>query len=240
MLGFPDGDSAVPQLDAEHFDVLTFDCYGTLIDWERGIVDYLQPVLLAHDAHVVDDFILECFAETETAVQAEGGRYEDVLRTVLRRFGTRLGFVPTDAELDGFPASLPSWPPFPDTLEALGRLAQRFELAVISNTDDALFARTNEVLGVEFAHVVTAERTGVYKPDPRAFETALDVIGARPASILHVAQSIYHDIAPASAMGLATVWIDRNGGGPGAAPDADAEPTWTFPTLGAFAEAVLA
>ena len=228
------------QLDAERFDVLTFDCYGTLIDWQRGIVDYLQPVLLRHDVHVIDDFILEFFAETETVVQAEGGRYEDVLRAVLRRFGTRLGFVPTEEELDGFPASLAAWPAFPDTLEALGRLAQRFELAVISNTDDALFARTNETLGVDFAHVVTAERTGVYKPDPHAFEVALDAIGAKSSSVLHVAQSLYHDIAPAAAMGLATVWIARNRGGPSAAPEADAEPTWTFPTLGAFAEAVLA
>ncbi len=230
----------MPHIDAEPFDVLTFDCYGTLIDWERGIVDYLQPVLLRHDVHVIDDFILEFFAETETVVQSEGGRYEDVLRTVLRRFGTRLGFAPTEEELDGFPASLPAWPSFPDTIEALGRLAQRFELAVISNTDDALFARTNEILGVEFAHVVTAERTGVYKPNPRAFETALDVMGVAPATVLHVAQSLYHDIAPASSMGLATVWIDRTGGGPGAVPDSDAKPTWTFPTLAAFADAILA
>ena len=111
---------------------------------------------------------------------------------------------------------------------------------MISNTDDALFARTNETLGVDFAHVVTAEGSGVYKPDPKAFEAALDVIGVKPSGVLHVAQSLYHDIAPATAMGLATVWIDRNRGGPGAAPDADVEPTWTFPTLGAFAEAVLA
>ena len=230
----------MPHIDAERFDVLTFDCYGTLIDWERGIVDYLQPVLLRHDAHVIDDFILEFFAETETVVQSEGGRYEDVLRTVLHRFGTRLGFTPTEDEIDGFPASLPAWPPFPDTLEALGRLAQRFELAVISNTDDALFARTNETLGVEFAHIVTAERTGVYKPDPKAFEAALDVVDGPRDRVLHVAQSLYHDIAPASALGLATAWIDRTGGDPGATPDSDAKPTWTFPTLGACADALLA
>ena len=230
----------MPQFDVDSFDVLTFDCYGTLIDWERGIVDYLQPVLLRHDVHVIDEFILDFFSETETAVQAEGGRYDDVLRTVLHRFGARLGFVPTEDDLDGFPGSLPNWPPFPDTLEALGRLAQRFELAVISNTDDALFARTNETLGVEFAHIATAERSGAYKPDPRAFEAALEAIGGQPSRVLHVAQSLYHDIAPASALGLSTVWIDRTGGAPGAAPAADAEPTWTFPTLGAFADAALA
>ena len=225
------------EFDPDAFDVITLDCYGTLIDWQGGIVNYLQPVLERHDAHVTDDFILELFAATEPVLQREGGKYEDVLRRILDRFGTRLGFVPTAAERDGFPASLGDWRPFPDTIDALQRLAERFRLAVISNVDDALFSLTRKTLGVEFSHVVTAEQTGAYKPDKRIFEAALAAIGSDRNRILHVAQSLFHDIAPANALELATVWIDRNQGTQGAARETEAAPTWTFPTLGDFADA---
>ena len=227
------------MFDPEAFDVITLDCYGTLIDWQGGIVDYLQPVLERHDAHVTDDFILEFFAATEPVLQREGGKYEDVLRGILDRFGTRLAFVPTPAERDGFPASLGEWKPFPDTVDALTRLGERFKLAVISNVDDALFSQTKSTLTVEFAHVMTAERAGAYKPDNRIFEAALTAIGCGRDRILHVAQSLFHDIAPANALGLATVWIDRNQGSQGAARETQAQPTWTHPTLGEFADAAV-
>ena len=226
-------------LDPDAFDVLTFDCYGTLIDWQGGIVDYLQPVLTRHDAHVTDEFILEFFSATEPALQRKGGKYEDVLTGVLDGFGTRLGFVPTPAERDGFPASLGEWKPFPDTVDALKRLGTRFQLAVISNVDDALFALTTKTLGIEFAHVTTAEAAGAYKPEKCVFETALADIGRGRDRILHVAESLYHDISPANELQLATVWIDRNQGAQGAAQRAEAQPTWTFPTLGEFADALL-
>ena len=227
------------EFDPDAFDVITLDCYGTLIDWQGGIVDYLQPVLEGHDAHVTDDFILEFFAATEPVLQREGGKYEDVLRRVLDHFGTRLGFVPTDDEREGFPASLGEWKPFPDTIDALTRLGERFKLAVISNVDDALFSLTRTTLGVEFAHVITAEQVGAYKPDHRIFEAALTAIGCGRDRILHVAQSLFHDIAPANALDLATVWIDRNQGTQGAARETQAAPTWTFPTLGDFADAAV-
>ena len=226
-------------LDPDAFDVLTFDCYGTLVDWQGGIIDYLQPILTRHDSHVTDDFILEFFSATEPVLQREGARYEDVLRGVLDRFGTRLGFVPTPTERDGFPASLGEWKPFPDTLDALQRLGTRFQLAVISNIDDALFSLTNKTLGIEFAHVTTAEAVGAYKPEQCVFETALADIGCSRDRILHVAESLYHDIAPAGELQLATVWIDRNQGAQSAAQSADAQPTWTFTTLGEFADAAL-
>lgn len=215
------------------------DCYGTLIDWQGGIVDYLQPVLMRHDAHVTDDFILELFAATEPVLQREGGKYEDVLRRVLDGFGTRLGFVPTPAERDGFPASLGQWKPFPDTIDALARLGKQYRLAIISNVDDALFSLTSSALDIEFAHVITAERVGAYKPHSRMFEAALEAIGCGRDRILHVAQSLFHDIAPASGMQIATVWIDRNQGAQGAAQETRARPTWTFSTLGEFADAAL-
>ena len=227
------------MFDAEAFDVITLDCYGTLIDWQGGIVNYLQPVLERHDAHVTDEFILDFFAANEPVLQREGGKYEDILRRILDRFGTRLAFVPTSAERDGFPASLGEWKPFPDTVDALTRLGERFKLAVISNVDDALFSQTKSTLTVEFAHVMTAERAGAYKPDNRIFEAALTAIGCGRDRILHVAQSLFHDIAPANALGLATVWIDRNQGTQGAAPETEAQPTWTYPTLGEFADAAV-
>lgn len=228
-----------PAFDPDAFDVLTFDCYGTLVDWQGGIVDYLQPVLTRHDAHVTDDFILEFFSAAEPALQRKGGKYEEVLRGVLDRFGARLGFLPTPAERDGFPASLGEWKPFPDTVDALQRLATRFQLAIISNIDDALFSLTKKSLGIEFAHVTTAEAAGAYKPETCVFETALADIGCGPDRVLHVAESLYHDIAPANELQLATVWIDRNQGAQGAAQRVEAQPTWTFPTLGEFADTLL-
>ncbi len=221
--------------DDADYDALTFDCYGTLIDWSTGIVGYLQPALLERDAHVIDDFLLEFFAETEPLAQAEGMRYAEVLREVLRRLGTRLGFTPTDAVLDGFVDSVGAWPPFPDTVGALERLGERFELVVVSNVDNAIFADTAALLGIDFQHVVTAQDVGAYKPDRRMFDAALAAVdGSR---ILHVAQSLFHDIAPAAALGLDTVWIRRPRG---ATRPADAKPTWTFDSLAEFADAILA
>ena len=219
---------------AGDYDVLAFDCYGTLVDWGAGIVGYLQPLLLRHDAHATDAFVLEFFAATEPLVQEDGVYYAEVLREVLRRLGARLGFVPNAEELDGFVASVGDWPPFDDSVVALERLRQHFELMVVSNVDNALFAQTAVRLGVEFAHVVTAQDVGAYKPDRRMFEAARTCVG--DARVLHVAQSLFHDIAPASAFGLDTVHIrrDRN-----AARVVDAKPTWTFDSLAEFADAVL-
>ena len=223
--------------DADDYDALTFDCYGTLIDWGAGLVNHLQPLLLDRDAHVIDDFLLEFFADVEPVIQADGVLYADVLREVLRRLGSRLGFTPDDAVLDAFAASVADWPAFPDTVPALERLAEHFDLVVVSNVDNALFAGSAERLGVDFKHVVTAEDVGAYKPDPRMFDRARHVLG--DARILHVAQSVYHDIEPATALGLPTVWIrrDRNAARPGG--QARAEPTWSFDSLGEFADAVL-
>ena len=222
---------------AGDYDVLAFDCYGTLIDWGAGIVGYLQPLLRRHDAHATDDFVLEFFAATEPSAQEaqeDGVHYAEVLREVLRRLGARLGFAPNAEQLAGFVASVGDWPPFDDSSVALERLRRRFDLMVVSNVDNALFAQTEARLGVEFAHVVTAQDVGAYKPDRRMFEAARTRVG--DARILHVAQSLFHDIAPASAFGLDTVHIrrDRN-----AARMADAKPTWAFDSLAEFADAVL-
>ena len=218
--------------NAGDYDVLTFDCYGTLIDWGAGIVGHLQPLLLERDAHVIDDFLLEFFAETEPVVQQDGVAYADVLREVLRRLGDRLAFSPSDEMLDAFAESAGDWAPFPDTVEALARLGESVDLAIVSNVDNAIFEATAAKLGAEFKHVITAEEVGAYKPDPRMFEAARRAVGG--ARVLHVAQSLYHDIAPASSLGLDTVWIQR---GNNAARRVSASPTWTFESLAAFADA---
>ena len=220
--------------NADAYDTLTFDCYGTLIDWGQGLVDFLQPVLLERDAHVIDDFLLEFFATAEPQAQVDGRRYADVLREVLRGLGERLGFTPDDALLDAFAASPADWQPFADTVESLQRLAERFELAVVSNIDNSLFVATQERLGVSFQHVITAQEVGAYKPDRRMFDAALAAVGS--ARVLHVAQSTYHDIAPASELGLDTAWIRR---GSNAAKVVDVKPTWTFDSLAECADALL-
>ena len=224
----------MPKPDIADYDALTFDCYGTLIDWGAGIVNHLQPLLLERDAHVVDDFLLDFFGATEPVAEQDGRSYADVLREVLRRLGDRLAFSPSDTMLDAFAASPGDWEPFPDTVDALARLGERLDLVIVSNVDNDLFRRTATRLGAQFKHVVTAEDVGAYKPDRRMFDAALKLLdGAR---VLHVAQSLYHDIAPASALGLDTVWIRRHHN---AARPAEANATWTFESLAEFADTLL-
>ena len=212
------------------YDVLTFDCYGTLIDWGSGMVGFLQPLLLAHDAHVVDDFLLEFFADKEPAAQADGRRYRDVLADVLMQLAERLAFTPSEEALAGFADSVGDWPVFADTVPSLKRLAERFDLVVVSNVDNDLFARSAERLEVPFRLVVTAEDVGAYKPDPRMFDATREALG--DARILHVAQSLYHDIAPATAQGLDTAWIQRE---VEAARRVDVAPKWRYESLAEFA-----
>jgi 2-haloacid dehalogenase len=226
-------------MDFARFRTLTFDCYGTLIDWEAGILGALRPVVAAHGAAVGDEALLGLYGEIEAAVEAEPfRRYREVLREVVRRLGGRLGFAPTAAEVESLPDSLASWPPFADTRQALGALATRYELVVVSNVDDDLFAATAAGLGVGFHRVVTAQQAGAYKPSERMFRLALERIGRPPGEVLHVAQSLFHDVAPARALGLATVWVNRRAGRPGsgATPPAAARPDLEVPDLATLVE----
>lgn len=221
------------DIDPAQYRTLTFDCYGTLIDWENGILSYLKPLFERYDVHVIDEFVVERFSRYEPAAQAEGGSYRTVLAKVLRRYAERLAFTPTDADLEGFSASIEHWQPFPDTRAALESLGERFELAVVSNIDDDLFALSAKNLGVSFQHAITAQQVGVYKPAPEVFAAALEQV---EGPVLHVAQSRFHDILPATAAGLDTVWINRPS--LGAAKPVEAEPTWTFTSLADFAAAI--
>ena len=232
---------ATPRLDPKRYSVLTFDCYGTLVDWETRLLEYVRPIFEQRDVHVRDEFILEFFAETEAALEAgPHTNYRIVLENVMSRFGKRLGFAPSGHNLVDFPIAIATSQPFPDTALALKALAARYDLVIVSNTDDDLFALTQPLLQVEFAHIVTAKQMKTYKPDRRMFEAAIERCAVPKEQILHVAQSLYHDIAPARALGLDTVWIDRRAGkhGGGATRSSDARPSWQFPSLAALDEAL--
>jgi 2-haloacid dehalogenase len=230
----------VTGIDYGRFDALTFDCYGTLIDWEAGILAGLRPALAARGIEPPDDEVLAVFAGFEAA--AEAGpylRYRAILAHCLRKVGAHYGVEPDEAEVTAFADSVGDWPAFADSTAALERLHERFRLGVITNCDDDLFARSAARLRTTFDWVVTAQSVGSYKPDPRNFEAAFERIGLPRERILHVAQSLFHDHVEAKRLGLTTIWIDRRHDRPGfgATPPADAAPDATFPDMASFAAA---
>jgi 2-haloacid dehalogenase len=228
------------ELDYGRFDALTFDCYGTLIDWENGILAGLRPVLAAHGVTPPDDELLEVYARAEAS--AESGpylRYREVLGRCLREVCGHYAVEAGREAATAFGASVGEWPAFPDSSAALARLKTRFRLGVITNCDDDLFAASNRRLGVEFDWIVTAESVGSYKPNTRNFEAAIALLDLPRERILHVAQSLFHDHVPARRLGLATAWIDRRHDRPGfgATPPATVKPDATFPDMASFASA---
>ncbi len=229
------------MLNFSSYQVLTFDCYGTLIDWETGIWQSLLPIFDSHKISIQVDDALELYGALES--EAEVGAYKNyktILRTVLHGMGERLGFTPTSAELEDFSHSVRNWPAFPDSASALQALKTRYKLAILSNIDDDLFAFSAQRLGVTFDWVITAQQVGSYKPSLNNFHAARQRIGLPQNAILHVAQSLFHDIAPAKKLGLATVWINRRHDKPGhgATPPAQARPDAEFPGLRELAEAM--
>jgi len=228
------------MLEFSRFEILTFDCYGTLIDWETGILTALQRILGAHRRDLDDATLLKLYGDFEQQAEAGPFRpYREVLESVVREFGNELGFSPTEEEVRSLPASLPSWKPWPDTVGALQRLKSRFRLAILSNIDDDLFATTCPQLGVAFNDVITAQQAQAYKPSLRMFELALSRVQAPAHRVLHVGQSIYHDVIPAQALGLATVRVNRPSARPGvgAVKAAEARPDLTVSSLAQLAGA---
>jgi len=224
---------------------LTFDCYGTLIDWESGILAALRPILGAHGVQLDNEDILERYARLESALEAGPYRsYRAVLAEVVRGLGAELGFTPSEAEATALADSLGRWPPFPDTVQALRDLRTRFRLGIISNTDDDLFAQTAQRLDVPFTWVTTAQQARAYKPSLAPFELALGRLaadGVDRAGVIHVAQSLFHDHVPAHQLGLASVWVNRRHGRPGggATLQTTARVQLEVPSLGALAELAL-
>jgi 2-haloalkanoic acid dehalogenase type II len=230
----------VPELDPSAYDALTFDCFGTLVDWETGLARALRASLPGADA--TDDELLERYSDHEAAAERAPYRpYRDVMATAARGVAADLDQPLGDGGA-AVAASLPSWPAFPDSTAAVRRLQQRYRLSPITNCDTELFLQAAATLGVQFDWMVTAEMAGAYKPDHRPFELAFETIPAPRRRILHVAQSLFHDHVPARELGLDSVWIDRRHGrqGRGATPEAaEVSPLATFPDMASFAEAMV-
>lgn len=200
------------MLNFADYEALTFDCYGTLINWDAGIRDALAPILAAHGVRVDDERLLALYAEEEARLESgDYCEYKAVLKGALQGIGARLGFAPTPEELQRFADSIRDWQPFADTVEALQALARRYQLVIISNTDDDLFATTQKHLQTAFSEVITAEQARSYKPSANNFQRAIERLGLPKERVLHVAQSVFHDIIPANRLGLATVWVNRRG-----------------------------
>ena len=220
----------------ESIRLITFDCYGTLIDWESGMLAALRPLLSRDGRNVPDLQILELYGEIEADL--ESGPYlpyRQVLAQAAGEIGCRLGIEVSGEQSSAFAESLTNWKPFIDTVSALQALAKRFRLGIISNVDDDLFAETRKKLApVEFDFVVTAQQMQSYKPAQRNFEEAIRRSGLSKDQILHAGQSLYHDIAPANALGIRNVWVNRPSirPGSGAAKPGTAKPDYEVRTLG--------
>jgi 2-haloacid dehalogenase len=228
-------------LDFRRFDVISFDCYGTLIDWETGILHALRSMRALAPVRASDHDVLEAYASLESALESgDYISYRDVLRGVMRGLARRLGVPAKQVELDALADSLPGWPPFEDTVDSLWRLKKHRKLAIVSNTDDELFARTARTLGVPFDFVITAQQARSYKPSHHNFEKAITAMKLPKERLLHAAQSRFHDIAPARALGIACVWVNRRHGkdGEGATTPSLAEPDLEVPDLKTLADLV--
>lgn len=230
--------------DFESYEVVSFDCYGTLIDWESGIWTALMPWAERHG--LTRDPLIADFGRLETGIQQENptAAYPTVLARVLHTIADERRIPVATSEARAFGRSVGDWPSFADTAAALNTLKERFRLVILSNVDLESFSRSNTRLGVEFDLVLTSEEIGTYKPALRNFEVLMarvEDLGVPTSRLLHVAESLYHDHGPATSLGLSSVWIDRRQGrvGAGATPQPGAEvsPDWTFPSMAAFAKA---
>jgi 2-haloacid dehalogenase len=198
------------MIDFNRFTHLTFDCYGTLIDWETGILAALASIRQRYGLTATDEEFLRLYAQAEADQEAGPYKpYRAVLRGVMAAFAAAYHFTPTAADLNAIADSVGHWPPFADTVAALRRLKNHYKLVIVSNIDDELFAETNKLLAVEFDAIITAQQVGSYKPAHRNFQVALQRLGVPVGQVLHVAQSLYHDHVPAKELGFTTVWVNR-------------------------------
>lgn len=228
------------------YDALSFDCYGTLIDWETGITAVLAPWAREAGLDVTGERLLLAYGDIEAAVERENptALYPAVLAEAFRRTGSALGRSVSDAWADELGSSVPSWPAFPDSHDALLSLGEDYRLIILSNVHREGFAASNVHLDARFDKIITAEDVGAYKPAANHF-TALDAalaeFGVPRERLLHVAQSLFHDHVPARRHGLASVWINRRHDRPGhgATPEPAEEFSYglEFPSMAAFAAA---
>lgn len=233
-------------MNLAEYDALSFDCYGTLIDWEAGIAGALAPWAAEAGLDLSAEELLLAYADNEARTEAEipGALYSAVLAEAFRRTGATLGRPVSDEWAQRLGNSVPEWPAFDDSAEALSMLAKEYQLIIVSNVHRAGFAGSNQRLGVEFDRIITAEDVKAYKPAPQHFEAldgALKEMGVPRERLLHVAQSLFHDHVPAKRHGLRSVWInrrqDRPGWGATPEPNADYSYDLEFPDMISFAQA---
>lgn len=220
--------------DFSQFEILTFDCYGTLIDWETGILRALRPILHRRSIRATDDELLEAYALAEREAESrEFMAYRRILEQMVQDIGVKFSFHASTEEQRSLSESVKTWLPFPDTVAALRRLHRRYKLAIISNIDDDLFAQTAKLLEVPFDFVTTALEVRSYKPSFNNFRRALEKMKVSTDRVLHVAQSLHHDIEPARALGIHSVWVNRRHGKPGtgATVRSSAKPDLEVPDL---------
>ncbi|OXM64349.1 haloacid dehalogenase [Amycolatopsis sp. KNN50.9b] len=233
-------------MDLTAYEALSFDCYGTLIDWETGIAAVLAPWAREQGLGLTDEELLLAYADNEAAVEREtpAARYPLVLATAFRRTGDRLGRPVSDEWARRLGDSVPDWPAFPDSAGALARLARHYRLIILSNVHRDGFAGSNRHLRGDFAAVITAEDVGAYKPAPnhfRALDATLPRLGVQRDRLLHVAQSLFHDHVPARREGLPSVWINRRHDRPGWGATPEPREEWSydleFTSMAEFADA---
>ena len=231
------------------FQAMSFDCYGTLIDWEAGLARVLTPWARTAGLDLDDEALLAAYSRHEADAEASYPRepYPQILARSMRALGSELGSPVSADDAARLAHSVPDWPAFADSADALTVLSQRYRLIILSNVDRDSFAASNQRLGVRFSAVITAQDVGSYKPSPRNFEFLLAEaarLGVEDGKLLHVAQSLFHDHVPAQQAGLPTVWINRRKGRPGwgatPAPAAAVAPGWEFASMAALAGAVAA
>ena len=232
--------------DLNNFTALSFDVYGTLIDWESGMITGLRPLTDRLDREMSDDAVLEMHARNESGAQAQtpGRLYSDLLATVYRRCAEELRLEVDWDECTRYGASVPDWPAFPDSADALAYLKQHYRMIVLSNVDNRSFAGAAAKLGIAWDGVFTAEDIGSYKPAQRNFDyllAGIDRMGIAKQDLLHTAESMFHDHVPARANGLNNAWIYRRhaktGFGATMDPGQLAETDFRFNSLSEMAEA---
>lgn len=212
------------MLDFNRFTTLTFDCYGTLINWDRGAAFALRSVLSGHGIDAGEAEVIELFHRIQSRERARGYRpYAEILADTVVGIASHFGCALEPGEMHALSESVAAWRPFPDTVRALRAFKTRYRIGVISNIDDDLFAGTAEHLQVPFDAVVTAEQARCYKPGERIFELTLERLGCTAAEVLHVGQWVEGDVIPAKRLGMGTVWVRRSARAAQSAGEADVQ-----------------
>jgi 2-haloacid dehalogenase len=231
------------ELALSNFDAVTFDVYGTLIDWEPAIIAFLSDWARRNSLSTPGDELLMAFDRARSEIQTErpAPLYPDILRRCFDRICSEYSVEPDAATREAFAVSPKTWPAYPDSHDGLVALQAQVKIGALSNIDDASLQASSAILGITFDLLVTAERVGAYKPDMPHFATALTDLGDEGiprGRILHVGQSLRADVVPANRLGLASVWVHRPGRVMGLSGAPDAKPNLTVSSLAELVAAI--